>query len=293
MEPSCITQPVGLFTQPNPANGDCLFASIAQALNAYAGTRREELAKHLDFLHLKAGEVTSTQLRGLVYVLFLVSNPEVDTVIDAWRMVRAASPELSYEYAQARVLPPDTAAATLSVRQRIQFFNACMDTRLCWGEETALEFLERLLGIRCLVIVNKKLQTRSFHAVTSSKGTETKAAAAATCATEEKTTENTVHARPLLYIPLSLCDVHYQSVVWEDAEGDEHAAFAEEELPDILLFLSQRDCDMVEVPCINLRHRIAARGLQAGEETVKPGFTFDTELVQHFIACKKVYADNS
>ena len=272
LDPSCITQPVELFTQANAANGDCLFLSIAQALNAYQGLQKDALAAHLRFLGLRAGEVTSTQLRALVYMLFLVSSPGVDAVIDAWRMVRAASPELYHEYAQARVLPPDVPTAELSITDRIRFFEACMDTRLCWGEETALEFLERLLGIRCLVIVKKRLQTRSFHA--------------------EKVSE-TDFTRPLLFIPLSLCDVHYQSVLWEDADGEEHAAFAESELPDILLYLSQRDCDMVEVPHINLRHRIAEKQTQQVRDSDVsggfPSFTFDALLVEHLFKCRSAY----
>ena len=269
MNPSCIKQPVGLFTQPNDANGDCLFLSIAQALNTYSGKEHEAFKRHLRMLGLRMGAVTSPQLRALVYMLFLVSCPEVDEVIDAWRRALAASPELSLEYAQARVLPVDVPTGELSLEQRIRFFDACMNPRLCWGEETALEILERLLSIRCLVIVKKVLQTRSL-----AKSVET--------------------FKPLLYVPLSLSDVHYQSVLWEDAEGHEYAAFSETELPDILLFLAQRDCNMVNVPCINLRHRIAARvadtsGGETDDETSRTQFTFDETLFKHLLACRAAY----
>ena len=276
MDPSCIKQPVGLFTQPNEANGDCLFLSIAQAINSYSGNEYDALKAHLRMLGLRLGKVTSTQLRALVYMLFLVSCPEVDGVIDAWRMARSASAELSHEYAQARGLPDNVPTAELTPAQRTSFFEACMNPRLCWGEETALEFLERLLSIRCLVIVKKVLQTRSL----------TKAVEA---------------FRPLLFIPLSLSNAHYQSVLWEDAEGQECAAFSENELPDILLFLAQRDCSMVEASCINLRHRIAAAlkencGDSTPAETAptaNPPFTFDESLLQHLFICRRSFEASS
>ena len=276
MDPSCIRQPVGLFTKSNTGNGDCLFLAIAQALNSYEGMAADAMAAHLQTLGLRAGAVTCTALRNAVYSLFLMQAAETDAILDAWCMTRAASPELAAEYMHVMALPANTPAAHLTYANRLAFFAACMNPRVCWGDETALEILECILSIRCLVVVKKRLQTRSLL-------------------------RHPDNFKPLLFIPLSLSNLHYQSVVWEDEEGVEHAAFSEAEIPDILLFLTQRDCGMVDAPYIHLKHRIAERvkglAMEAREEEKQVAtapipphshYSFDDKMVRQFLSCQQL-----
>ena len=268
MDPSCIRQPVSLWTQPNDGNGDCLFTAVAQALNAYDGVAKPAASEHFRRLGLRFGHVSAKQLRTLVYVLFLVPHVETDNILDAWKMVRAVGGAMSAEYAQVRALPAGKAAADLSHRDRLLFFRACMDRRTCWGEETALEFMERVLCIRCLVVAGKALQTRALGNYPDS-------------------------FRPLLYVALGLSHVHYQSVLWTDRAGREHGAFAEQEIPDIFLYLSQRDCSMIaDKAFINLasliRGRVSGSGSGSGSLPVAcTPHAIDASMVAHFLACQQ------
>jgi hypothetical protein len=262
MEPSCITQPVALHTQPNDGRGDCLFQAVAQALNGYKGVATPAAVAHFKMLGLGFGAVTATQLRTLVYMLFLVKNKETDGVLDTWKMLKGVDGALSAEFGQVRVLPSGVPADQLTPAHRTRLFRACMDKRVCWGDETALEFMERLLCIRCFVVANKTLQTRALG-------------------------NYPADFRPLLYVALGLAHVHYQSVLWTDAFGREHGAFAEQEIPDVFLFLSQRDCGMVvDKPFIHLRGRIHDRVHFPGVAPVAAAHSRDDRLLRHFVACR-------
>lgn len=268
MEPSCITQPVALSTQPNDGNGDCLFASVAQALNMYTGVARPAAQAHFRRLGLTFGRVTSTQLRTLVYIVFLVPHAETDGVLDTWKMLKTVDSAVSMEFGQVQALPANTPASELTRAHRVKFFRACMDRRVCWGDETALEFMERLLCIRCMVVTNKTLQTRGLGNYPS-------------------------NFRPLLYVPLGLAHVHYQSVLWTDAAGREHGAFAEQEIPDVFLYLSQRDCGMIlDKPFIHLRARIHERMQYPDAEPRVTSHTSDGNLLIHWLACRAVFSSS-
>jgi hypothetical protein len=266
MDSDDISQPVKLYVRPNEGKGDCLFHSIAQALNDYsAGSTAAALWAHAKRMGLTPGTVTATQLRVITYMLFLVSRPDVDMVLDMWRTMLGASPELSVDVPQARGLP-DKPAVELTQAERLSLFSACMNPAVCWGDETAMAFLERLLGIRCMVIVGKHMQTRS-------------------------SAQHPEGFTPFVYIPLSLMAVHYRNIAWADDDGVQRGAFAEEELPDILLYLAQRDCSAVPEPYINLRHRISARmATVASEIPPVPVFTADSDLMAHFRACYVVFS---
>lgn len=269
MNQTQIKQSVSLFTQPNDGRGDCMFWSISQALNSYKGSAYGALWHHLGYFGLVPGKVTSTQLRTITYMLFLAPYPETDSIIDMWRTMLTASVELSIEYQQARALPPKP-AAELTSAERFIFYRACMNPAVTWGEETALVFLERLLSIRCLVITEKVLQTRQFS-------------------------NHSDDFQPLVFIPISLSNLHYQSITWFDDSNVEHAAFAEHEIPDILLLLSQRDCSKASQPFINLSRRIEFRSKEL--ETGRPAdvpfpekpHTVDLPILDHFARCRALY----
>lgn len=243
-----------------------MFWSIAQALNSYRGDAYGMLWSHLALFGFAPGRVTCTDLRKITYSVFLVPNKATDDIIDTWRAMLTASAELSHEYQQAKVLP-DKPAAELTRDERRAFYDACMNPALCWGEETALVFLEQLLCIRCLVVTKKVLQTRQY-----SNHPDT--------------------FQPIVFIPISLSNMHYQSITWFDEGNVEHTAFAEHELPDVFLFLSQRDCNKAPQPFVNLKHRIDFRATElAGEATgpypIRPP-TPDRAMLHHFAQCREL-----
>ena len=266
MQPEKIKQPLAVYTQPNDGNGDCLFWSVSQALNQYKGCAYGTLARHLAKLHLVLGSITPTQLRQVVYSVFLESHPESDGILDLWRSMLTDA-EMIREYGQARALP-NKPAADMTPAERDVFFKACMNPVLCWGDETALAFLERLLCIRCLVITDRKMQTRQFvgHQDTF---------------------------RPIVYIPVALAHLHYQSVTWIDSEGNEHTAFAETELPDVLLYMASRDCSKAKEDYITLERRTSFRvAVLQGElpedaEYVLKEHTTDESFMEHYMRCRR------
>lgn len=260
---SFTDQPLDLHTQPNDGRGECLFLSICQALNSYEGVAADSMWEHLGRFGLLRGKVTSIQLRTLTYMLFLCKRGETDDILDVWRGIVTESPELCTEYLQAKFLAPKS-AAELTTQERLNFFSACLNPAVCWGDETALMFLERMLCIRCIVITNRVVQCRQFTSVPDD-------------------------FKPFVYVPLGLTNMHYESIVWMDASGAEHCAFSQQELPDILLFLCQRDCGKLPQDYINMRTACEWRRRREVGPPFDPGqVTKDAELTRHYALCRRV-----
>ena len=206
---------------PSPADGDCLFFSIRVALQTYRGQNALAVRQSLTAVGIDVETMTATDLRRIVYALFLLPNKETDDIMAQWQALVTVDPELAIEYGQARCLIGKNIAA-LTADDRAQFFTACMDRRITWGDEFALYVLERLLCIRCMVVFNGVMQLRRYdHGLTFA---------------------------PLVYIPLQLRGSHYETV-----SIHAQSAFARAEIPSLLLRMAHRDCGTAQEAYIHLR----------------------------------------
>ena len=236
----------------NPGGGDCLFYAICHALVTYSGSAAERLRTQLQAVGLNVPAVTATELRRMAYSLFLLPNLETDEIMARWQAMVTVDPELAVEYGQARCLIGKDIGA-LSVADRTQFFVACMDPRITWGDEFTLYFLERLLQIRCMVLYNGTVQLRQY----GNHGDD---------------------FSPIVYVLLQLHGSHYEAVV----DGSARSAFARAEIPAYALALVRRDCHTAKEGYINLADDGSSVPLlpSASEQCVR--------LQRHYMDCKTV-----
>lgn len=127
--------------------GNCLFKALGDSFQSWC-TRNAQNAVAVYYQRLFASfdidvfNIHPDDLRALAYMQVLVSTPAIDDTLAQWKMFSAS--ELAAEYTFARALPDDP--KTMTPRDRRRFFETCMDRRLCWGEEFAINALEALLG---------------------------------------------------------------------------------------------------------------------------------------------------
>lgn len=208
-----MTEPLpALQVLPNAGGGDCLFHSVAQACNAYRGAAAADLNHHLAALHLIPAAVTAQQLRAMTYAVFLQPSPETDTILSKWvRMASGCDAELATEYGQARVLA-NKRVDRLTSQDRAELYMACMERAVCWGDETALNIMERLLRIRCIVLCDGRVQIRQHGGYPDG-------------------------FTPIVFTALRLRGNHYEAL-----GVDGVFAWTTDELPRALVRLVQRDC---------------------------------------------------
>lgn len=242
-------QPMILSKNDNDGAGDCLFYSVAMSLQNYHGKNRGLLEERLIALDLDLKTLTATDLRTLVYSLFLLPFEETDEIMTRWQVMVQADATLAIEYGQA-VAIKDVRIDTMKQEDRFRFFGKCMDRTVTWGDEFALFFIERLLKIRCLVITRSKLQSRQYGG-------------------------HGQNFRPIIFVPIDLAGSHYQAISWPYMD-QEHWAFAEDELPDVILRLAHRDCrnPSITAPYIRLDH-IALQTPLSDEKAMKERGTTD------------------
>lgn len=209
---------------PTPSDGSCMFHAVAYCLSQYRGVLHGELRDRLRGLGMPAAEeLTAAHLRALVYTLFLVPGEDTDLWLTKWQMMYSVDPR---EYAHAAVLAGKV-IAELTPHDRLTLVRQCLKLTT-WGDEISLVILELLLGLRIMVLADNRMQTRpnaygSFY--------------------------------PDLYLVLRLSAGHYEAVYWSStASGRSVSAFAECELPGILVTLAHRDCGAASEPYVNLAH---------------------------------------
>jgi len=127
--------------------GNCLFKAIADSLEGWCKAHASTLvATHYQRLlasfDIDVFDIDPDDLRALAYMQVLIGTPEVNNALASWKML--SQTDLGAEYAFAASLPADP--RTMTPRDRRRFFEVCMDRRLCWGEEFAIQALETLLG---------------------------------------------------------------------------------------------------------------------------------------------------
>lgn len=208
------TQFPDLVLLPNAANGDCQFWALAQALNGYTGSAKEELHARIRLLSLVPGEITAVQLRALAYCAFLLPSEETDGYLQHWK-TNSADPSMGDAYRHARFLS-DKRVDTLSATQRQEFFDILMDSSYTWGDETSLILLERLLRVRVDVLFDNHLQIRDM------------------C--------HPANFHPIVYTIMNLSMKHYECVLHHVGNGVLASAFAARELPLPIVALHLRDC---------------------------------------------------
>ncbi len=122
----------GFFLAPNPANGDCQFWALAQALNNYSGSRYAALKHRLRLLKLHPPNIIAEELRELAYLMFLKSLPELDAHLEKWKMY-SADPAMADAYNHA-VFLQNRRIDALTLAERIAFFDILSDSRKTWGD---------------------------------------------------------------------------------------------------------------------------------------------------------------
>ena len=211
LSPVVVPKPRTFIRVASPADGDCLFHSVRIALQTYSGEAAERLRLQLLSVGIDVAVMTATDIRRVVYSLFLLPHSETDAIMSQWQAMVTVDPELAIEYGQARCLVGKNVDA-LTESDRTQFFTACMDRRITWGDEYALYFVERLLRIRCMVVFNAALQSRQYG--------------------------NYVEGfDPIVYVPLHLRGSHYETVSF-----DGQSAFSFSEIPPLFVEMARRDC---------------------------------------------------
>jgi hypothetical protein len=120
------------------ADGDCLFHSVHLCMLSVAGER--------------ARVPTSAQLREAVARTALDRHDgRATAALESWRAALAAGDrDLCRDYAHARPLLCDS--PPFSDRSRRRVYEAMRDRRVYWGDEYAIDVLERILGVRILVV---------------------------------------------------------------------------------------------------------------------------------------------
>jgi hypothetical protein len=230
-----------LFANPTPSDGNCLFHAVNQCLTHYSGSHAGYLAEKLRMLGLPRDKaLTATHLRFLAYAVFLVPGPDTDLWLSKWIMMHAIAPA---EYSHIACVAGKK-IEDITTHDRILLHAACMASTT-WGDETALLVLELMLNLRIMVLSGGVLQPRSnvygsFY--------------------------------PDLFIVLQLTNMHYESVFYKaHPEAAPQWAFAEAELPDLLVWLSHRDCKKTREPFINLRHLCRGESEDVGDGGVDDG----------------------
>ena len=123
-------------------DGDCQFSAVAQALNAYEGPVRAELAGHLTALKLTLGRIAALDLREAVCMLFLVDTPLLLPYLEHWKRQPCESTNAASAFLQHRRLD------TMTHNERTQLFTMLMRRSCCWGDDVTLALLERVLRVR-------------------------------------------------------------------------------------------------------------------------------------------------
>lgn len=213
----------------------------------------EVLRTQLLSVGIDAATMTATDLRRVVYSLFLLPHTETDAIMGQWQAMVIVDPELAIEFGQARCLVGKN-IDSLSEADRTQFFAACMDRRVTWGDEYALYFIERLLHIRCMVVFNAVLQTRQHG--------------------------NYIDGfEPIVYVPLHLRGSHYETVSFGG-----QSAFAFSEIPKLLVDMAHRDCSHATQTYITLNPATVTTSTSSPSAPLAAPFvTHD-----HFFLCKPI-----
>lgn len=208
----------------SPADGNCLFHSIEWSLASYDGVGKAELRERLLPLGMCLGDPTSfthTAIRTAAYTCFVLPHPFTDFILGSWITYYTFDKEMSYHF---RHVAPMAGKSIVQVtpQDRQKVFQNCMQSTT-WGDETVLNLLEKLMGVRFMVVRDKKLVVRSCNHGDGFK--------------------------PIVYVPLFMEHEHFSSITL-----DGKSAFAEAELPNFLVDLSHRDCYLAKEPYINLAH---------------------------------------
>ena len=215
----------------------------------------ERLRTQLLSVGIDAATMTATDLRRVVYSLFLLPHTETDAIMGQWQAMVIVDPELAIEFGQARCLVGKN-IDSLSEADRTQFFAACMDRRVTWGDEYALYFIERLLHIRCMVVFNAVLQTRQHG--------------------------NYIDGfEPIVYVPLHLRGSHYETVSFGG-----QSAFAFSEIPKLLVDMAHRDCSNATQTYITLNPATVTTSPSPSSVSAPLAAPFVTH--DHFFLCKPI-----
>lgn len=248
-----------LFALANPGAGDCLFYSVAQALNAYRGYKLAELTEHMATFGLDPGTVTANQLRLLSKTCLLAGLEELNGPMSMWLKMYGTRADYTVEFAQVRPAQGKT-LSTLDQNDRFRIFNEAMNASVVWGDETDIQTLEALLRIKIMVLTNKTMQLGARHA----------------------------RLQPILWMALCLKGRHYELAQWRDWDQAVYSAYGEREIPYVLRFLAHRDCARAEEWWINLKHLYIPGTREEPQDKVEPdGTAVDvTEVfLAHYLKC--------
>jgi hypothetical protein len=204
----------------NAGGGDCLFHSLRDGLVNYDGVGRRAVNDRLHRLGLPSdASLTATHLRQAAYTVLLGSTPEIDALLGQWLLLYSAMPAELPQVACIAGKSP----GSLQPLDRANLFLACMQCST-WGDEGTLVILERLLNIRVMVFANGIMQVRAFG-------------------------EHGSRFKPIVYLAVDLRGNHYRGVTYR-ANGSDRVqwAFAESELPAILVWVAHRDCKASDLP---------------------------------------------
>jgi len=241
------------FLAPNPANGDCQFWALAQALNNYAGSQYGALKHRLRLLKLHPPNIVAEELRELAYLMFLKSNPELDAQLEKWKLY-STDPAMADAYNHASFLQNRRIDA-LTLAERVAFFDILSDSRKTWGDETSLLILERLLTIRVDVLSGGYLHVRDM------------------C--------HPPGFDPIVYCVMNLSLQHYECVVWQGPDGNINSAFTRDTVPPAISALHLTQAAVAKDAYIRL------------EAPPPMEMEYEDTFLAHFQACELIMESSS